>query len=169
MRSINIPTGITKEDLLRLYAEKYPEAGENTRASWASQMLRFVTKLKTGDDVVTWDRERRRYVLGKIASKYEWAPKLIAEVPHVRRVNWTGTVARDRLAPPTRNSLGSVLTLFEIPPDAAKDTCRSHFCETSCHEFLAEELLRSRQIPCNWDPAEALDIGRQIHLVRCLN
>lgn len=116
---------VTKEQLLRLYAVKYPEAGENTLASWASQTLRFVTKLKVGDDVVTWDRERRRYLLGKITSEYEWAPKLVPDVPHVRRVKWTSSAARDRLAAPTRNSLGSVLTLFEIPPDAAKDILRN--------------------------------------------
>jgi restriction system protein len=108
-----------------MYAEKYPEEGENTRASWASQMLRFVTKLKIGDDVVTWDRERRLYVVGKITSDYEWAPNVLADAPHVRRVKWTGAAPRDRLAAPTRNSLGSVLTLFEIPPDAAKDILRN--------------------------------------------
>ena len=30
---------MSKTDMLRLYAEKYPEEGEGTRATWASQML----------------------------------------------------------------------------------------------------------------------------------
>jgi restriction system protein len=116
-----VPTGITEEQLLKLYAEKYPEEREQTRASWASQLLRFVTKIKVGDDMLTWDRERRRYVLGKVLAEYEWVPDTVDGMPHTLRVKWSSAVSRDLLATPTRNSLGAIQTLFEVPLDAAKD------------------------------------------------
>jgi restriction system protein len=112
---------ITKEGLLKLYAERYPELPEASRATWASQLLRFVTEVKVGDEVTTYDRERRKYLLGKITSEYEWAPKLIDTMPHVRRVDWTQEVLRDQLSTGSRNSLGAIQTLFKLSSDVAKD------------------------------------------------
>jgi restriction system protein len=112
---------LRKDDLLRLFADKYPEEKEGSRASWASQLMRLLGEMKTGDPVVTFDRDRRLYLLGTIASEYEWAPQLIADKPHIRRVQWTHQVPRDLLTVSTRNSLGSSLTLFKIGPEAAKD------------------------------------------------
>lgn len=112
---------ISKEEMLKLYAKHYPDVAEATRATWASQLVRFVTELKIGDDVVTYDREHRRYVLGKVASEYEWLPKLIADMPHARRISWTHEVLRDQLSTPTRNTLGAIQTLFKLGNDAAKE------------------------------------------------
>lgn len=110
----------TKEDLLKLYGEKYPEEKEASRASWASQLLRLMTEVKIGDDVTCADRERRRYLLGKITSDYEWL-EIVPSRPHARRVSWTHVVQRDSLSPSTRNTLGSILTVFKVNADAAKD------------------------------------------------
>ncbi len=112
---------VTKDELLKLYAEKYPSEKEGSRASWASQLLRLITEAKVGDEVVCSDRDRRRYILGKITSEYEWLPDEDGRNPHVRRVKWTHEVARDSLSAATRNTLGSVLTVFKVNPDAAKD------------------------------------------------
>ncbi|HEU4537364.1 MAG TPA: restriction endonuclease, partial [Polyangiaceae bacterium] len=114
-----------KDELLRLYAEKYPDEGEGSRASWVSQLYRFFSEVKSGDEVVTFDRERRRYVLGTISSDYEWAPKLIEGKPHVRHVRWTHEVPRDPLGASTRNTLGAIQTLFKIGSEVAKDL-RTH-------------------------------------------
>src|SRR5262245_51553515 len=84
---------IKKEELLKLYAEKYPAEKEASRASWASQLLRFIMEVKTGDEVATFDRERRKYFLGRVGSDYEWAPGFIETLPAVRRVQWTHEVS----------------------------------------------------------------------------
>jgi restriction system protein len=112
--------GITKDDLLRLYFEKYPEEKEGSRAAWASQLMRLLGEVKIGDTVVTFDRDRRLYLVGTITSDYEWVPQ-IGNTPHIRRVKWTHEVPRDLLTVATRNSLGSALTLFKVGIDAAKD------------------------------------------------
>ncbi|HVY47640.1 MAG TPA: restriction endonuclease [Minicystis sp.] len=116
-----LPSTVTKEELLRLYAEKYPEEKEGSRASWASQLLRFITELKVGDDVLCFDRERRRYLLGRIKSDYVWIADAVPGKPHARRVEWTQEVPRDSLTASTRNTLGSVLTVFKLNAEAAKD------------------------------------------------
>lgn len=112
---------VTKDDLLKLYAQHYPEEADGARAVWASQLLRFLTEVKTGDDVTTYDRDRRKYVVGKITSEYVWEPKTIESMPHARKVEWTHEVVRDLLSTGTRNSLGAIQTLFKLPSEAAKD------------------------------------------------
>jgi restriction system protein len=115
-----IPVDVSKDDLLALYAKTYPGEKEGSRASWASQLLRFVSEIKIGDDVLTNDRERRRYILGKVKSSYQWLPQNAAG-PHVRQVEWTHELSRDALSTATKNTLGSVLTIFKLNADAAKD------------------------------------------------
>lgn len=116
---------IKKDELLRLYAEKYPDEKEGSRAVWASQFLRFMVEIKISDEIVTFDREQRLYFVGVVTSGYEWAPTLVSDKPHIRRVQWTHQVPRDQLKVESRNSLGSIATLFKVGPDAAQDL-RTH-------------------------------------------
>lgn len=116
-----LSTSTTKEELLKLYAEHYPEAKEGSRASWASQIARLINEVKIGDDVATWDPDRRRYLLGKVTSAYEWIPREGSEAAHARRVEWTRETPRDALSVTTKNTLGSVLTVFKLNPEAEAD------------------------------------------------
>jgi restriction system protein len=117
----SLPGSVSKDELLKMYAEHYPEETEGARAAWASQLLRFISEVKTGDEVATYDRERRKYVLGKVTSEYVWEPKKIEDKPHARRVEWTHEVARDLLSTGTKNTLGAIQTLFKLAPEVAKD------------------------------------------------
>ncbi|HEY1954051.1 MAG TPA: restriction endonuclease [Polyangiaceae bacterium] len=112
---------MSKDELLERFAEKYPEEKDGSRASWASQLLRFMTEMKIGDDVLVFDRARRRYVFGKVTSEYKWRPGLVDDSPHVRSVEWTNEIRRDVLSTATKNTLGSTLTLFKLSADAAQD------------------------------------------------
>lgn len=112
---------MSKTDMLRLYAEKYPEEGEGTRSTWASQSARFVSELKAGDGITTYDSERRLYFIGTLASEYEWGPQFIESKPHMRRVTWTGRVSRDGLSTAARNSLGAIQSLFKLGPDVVAE------------------------------------------------
>lgn len=111
---------VTKEELLALYAKHYPEEKEGSRASWASQILRLISEVAIGDDVATWDASRRVYVIGKITSGYEWVSGE-GKSAHARRVEWSKETPRDSLSAATRNTLGSVLTVFKLNADAEKD------------------------------------------------
>jgi restriction system protein len=116
---------ISKEELLRRYAEHYPAQPEGSRAVWASQLFRLISEIKVGDEVATYDRDRRRYVLGEVTSEYEWLPNAVPEMPHVRRVKWTRETPRDVLETTTRNSLGAIQSLFRLSPEATEDLRRN--------------------------------------------
>src|SRR5260370_9843402 len=96
---------IKKDELLRLFAEKYPDEKAGSRASWASQVMRFIGEIKAGDTVVTFDRARRLYFLAVITSDYEWQPRLLEDKPHIRRVKWTHHASRDLLSATTPHTL----------------------------------------------------------------
>jgi restriction system protein len=88
----------------------------------AGQMFRFAKLMAIGNRVLTYDKKRRVYLVGEIASDYEFDPKQspTAVGNHVRKVKWIGEVSRDALSPAARNSLGSLQTVFE-PDDSVFD------------------------------------------------
>lgn len=110
-----------RDDLLRLYAAKYPQDGDGRRLGAVGQILRFLGEIKLGDQVLTYDRDRRRYLLGEVLTEYEWNPSIVSDLPQTRKVRWTHEVSRDVLSTATRNSLGAIQTLFKLSSDATKD------------------------------------------------
>lgn len=106
------------------FARAYPEHKLGARRVWAGQTRRFLREPKAGDAVVTYDPSSRVYLLGKIASEaVQWVEN--TELPWVRKVKWELQVSRDALSTASRNSLGSILTIFRISPEVA-DEMRSH-------------------------------------------
>ncbi len=119
-----LSTGITKEDLLKLYAEHYPEAKEGSRASWASQIARLINEVKIGDDVATWDPDRRRYILGTVTSSYEWIPREGSEAAHARRVEWTRETPCMKLPEQVSRKLGHWSGLVDLTAELARALVR---------------------------------------------
>ncbi len=87
----------------------------------AGQIYRFVNEIKINDQVITYSPSTRTYLIGKITSEYEHSPSFLADDPNIRKVNWIGKVSRDSLSVGTRNSLGSIATLFLVPAEATKE------------------------------------------------
>ncbi len=83
----------------------------------AGQLARFGFDFKVGDNVLTYDKTTRTYLIGSVTSGYEFSGPGSAAYPHVRRVSWEREILRDRLSLPTRNTLGSILTVFEVTGD----------------------------------------------------
>lgn len=111
----------TKDALLGLFEVHYPEEKPGSRQSWASQLYRIMTEVSVGDEVLTGDPDRRRYLLGRIESDYFLEKDVDGTNVHGRRVKWDREVPRDLLSAATRNTLGSVLTVFKLNPEAEAD------------------------------------------------
>lgn len=131
-----LPATPNKAELVTRMAQLYPDEKEGTHRTWAGTLLRFAYELATGDTVLTYDPERRRYVVGTLTSGYEWQPQLVEDTPHVRHVKWTHQVARDVLSTAARNTLGAIQTLFKLSEDVAAE-------------------LRTRQVPLDAPLPEA--------------
>lgn len=82
---------------------------------------KFRSVVKIGDQVISYDREKREYLVGVVKGDYQYKPGLVGDYPHLREVDWQGRVKRDDLSASSRNSLGSTLTLFSINDDVWAD------------------------------------------------
>ena len=132
-----ITKGTSKNSLLKTYKTAYPHHSTGQVQNGASQVARFINELSIGDFVVTYDRDRRIYLLGQIESDSHWQPTLLTEeMPNVRHVQWTHKIARDRLSASSKNSLGAIQTLFEIKSKVAKELQEKAVPIDSAEEFL---------------------------------
>jgi restriction system protein len=113
-------TAKSQAELRDRLAHAYPNSKPGAHQNAASVLWRFAKVLKVGDTVITSDPTRREYLIGEITSDYRYDASRSTQ-RHVREVKWLHRVSRDILKVATRNSLGSTLTLFLIPPEALAD------------------------------------------------
>jgi restriction system protein len=86
-----------------------------------AMIYKFRHEIKVGDWVVTYNREKREYLLGKITSDYLFNPELVdSDFPHVRKVKWEHHIGRDALQPASKNSFG-IATLVSVREDVLAD------------------------------------------------
>ncbi len=71
--------------------------------------------------MLTYDPARRLYYAGTVRDGPAWNAKADATLPTRKAVEWKGKVPRDSLSVSTRNTLGSIMTLFLVNEDAAEE------------------------------------------------
>nr|WP_321870966.1 restriction endonuclease [Paraburkholderia tropica] len=108
--------GMTRKELTVLYQKVDPAAKVKTAISGASQVWRFMNEIKVDDWVVTYSPANRTYLIGKVTGECQFRPELADfGMALVRPVAWKEKeVERDSLSDPTKNSLGSTLTIFVV-------------------------------------------------------
>lgn len=115
--------GVSRKQLIALYQSMDPQAKQGRVISGASQVWRFVNEIQPGDWIITYSPANRLYAVGKVTGPAEHQPQTAEQgMALVRKVQWqTQELARDSLGTATKNSLGSTLTLFEVPAKAVAD------------------------------------------------
>ncbi|MDE0693643.1 MAG: restriction endonuclease [Gammaproteobacteria bacterium] len=168
----------SREALFAEVRERYPGRSAGAYASTAGMLHRFSKDVAKGDGVVSYDRSRRVYAVGKIAGEYSHDLGFNADYPNVRRVEWKATgVSRDALATATKNSLGSTLTLFRLPEAAEQDIWRAATAPGEASpedegeadeeekllledlESRSTEFIKDRIAALDWEAAQSLVAG----------
>ncbi|MGL4576915.1 MAG: restriction endonuclease [Burkholderiaceae bacterium] len=111
----------TRKAVRALVDKAYPDARPGQRIMTATQLWRFAHEIAVGDRVVMYDASQRIYHVGTVAGAYVHQETGIAEQMNTRAMNWQSMVDRDSLSAGTRNSLGSIMTLFRLPELAAAE------------------------------------------------
>lgn len=114
-----LPDPPTEAVVLPRVAEQNPAGKPLTHKVGAWQTLRFLTEVKNGDLVVTYDRDERLYFVGEIVSGYVFIDE--PRIAHARKVKWTRKAPRDALSLETRNALGSISTFFLVRAEAEQE------------------------------------------------
>lgn len=105
----------TREQFKERYRQVYPDDSLYRTAVNAGQVYRFVREIKSGNYVLTYDKAAREILIGLADGEYQFDLTLFGErYPHIRKVNWLRRVSRDSFSKSARNSLGSVLTVFQV-------------------------------------------------------
>ncbi|HEY4090425.1 MAG TPA: restriction endonuclease [Luteibacter sp.] len=112
--------GVTRKELAEIYRTARPDAKAGTVISSASQVWRFANEVRIGDGVITYSPSNRTYLIGKVTGDVQFHPEWISDGMGIARtVEWAAQeVERDQLSLPTKNTLGSTLTVFLLPPHA---------------------------------------------------
>lgn len=169
--------GIGRKELIALYQALEPQMKQGAVISGASQVWRFVNEVKVGDWVVTYSPANRLYLVGKVTGAAEQHPEWAEQgMPLVRKVLWQQQeLPRDNLGTSTKNSLGSTLTLFEVPPSAAAEVIEAlkgkpvSPVEDEAEESIADPLsdvesqalerIKDRVSELDWDDMQQLVAG----------
>ena len=166
---------VSESDQVRaLLSARFPGKKSGWLAMSAGQVSKFRFEIKPGDWVVTYDPESRQYLIGKIDGDYTYDPKLL-EYPHIRKVKWQGTVSRDLLSVPTKNTLGAISTLFQVGGEAEGEMVQKLSQHIATEEPEGEgpeleairedvkqkatELIKDRILRLDWDEAQDLVAG----------
>lgn len=103
----------TYKDLKLKLQEVYPDWSAGKLAQTAGQLWKFYNDFSKGDKVITYDSVSREYHLGVIVSDYKFSKKF--EYQNYREVHWNySDISRDSLRVETKNTLGAILTIFEL-------------------------------------------------------
>ena len=113
--------GVDKPQILSRYRSAYPSHSEGKAGVGASQVLRYLEEVSPGDVAVTYDRDRRRYLIGTIKPGLRWEPDGIPGLPRVRSVGWDCHVSRDALSQASQRALTALLTLSQVRDEVAAE------------------------------------------------
>jgi len=112
----------TRDEFVQRMRATYPEESKGMIVNAAGQVFRFVREMQMGDQIVTYDNVRRTYMVGTITSDAQYDESLFdKEFPLFRSVQWVKELSRDDLSLTSKNSLGSTLTLFKVPPESVTE------------------------------------------------
>ncbi|MCD9020216.1 restriction endonuclease [Cohnella silvisoli] len=106
----------TRDKLIEKAHAVYSKEKPGTRITWGSQVWKFSRELVVDDNVITYSKETREYIIGKVKQLYTYNPVMISDYyPNVVGVKWgTKRISRDDLSQGAKNSLGGISTVFRV-------------------------------------------------------
>jgi len=105
------------EVLRRDYASAHPDYSSRVVAYCIWQLWRFATELKTGDIILTPERDTEKIRVGVVVGDYYYEHKEdpTCSMPHRRPIKWEEQVLfRSTLSVPMQNTLRSPSTLYTV-------------------------------------------------------
>lgn len=101
------------EQIRAAYTVRHPDASKNSIAISVGQIYRFAHEMAEGSDVIMYEPSTRLYHLGKVAGPC-LSSSCSDDITYLRKVEWQLSVPRDRLTSSSKNSLGSIMTIFSV-------------------------------------------------------
>jgi len=136
--------GISRDKLAHEFASRRPDLKPGSVLAGASQVWRYINKVEKGDKVLTFDPSTRRYLVGTIEGDLTVDQNPAQPgMTLLRKTRWEHEISRDDLGISTKNSLGSAMTFFQVPPSAAAEILRIGSSRPDSEESMRSTLERS--------------------------
>lgn len=118
-------SGKNPTEIKELIARRYPDANKTSLGLNSGQVTRFVCDFQTGDWVISYNPNSRKYLVGRISSDYYYSSELAEKYnqtdefySHFRNVEWLGEANRDDLSENALKPLKSIMSVFYINESA---------------------------------------------------
>jgi restriction system protein len=106
---------ISDKDEIREKLKKWdPSANPNVIGNWVGQIWRFYSEIEDGDYLLTYNSKTREYAIGITKGGYKVGTYEDGGYYRYREVEEWNVFNRDKLSKSAQNSLGSLLTVFEV-------------------------------------------------------
>jgi restriction system protein len=147
----------SRKDIIARVQSTWPEYKPMKAVVSGSQLDKIANVMKVGDRVLTYDPAKRVYHIGVVKGPYAFDGTVAESLAHRRQVDWLNKVERDRLSVPTKNSLGSTLTVFQVPAEAEAELDSIINGASASHQSLADRILEIPLSPIWLRSEEAVD------------
>ena len=106
----------TRDRLIESAHAIYIKEKPGTRIAWGSQVWKFSREIAVGDWIITYMKEAREYIVGRVNQPYSYNPGIISDIyPNVIGVKWEAKrIPRDSLSQGAKNTLGGISTVFRV-------------------------------------------------------
>lgn len=104
----------TREDFKAEYSQVFSDASDQSVATSAGQLYRFVHELHIGDLVAFPAKKDRQVHIGEVTGAYEYRPHVDGHYPNQRAVKWLEHVPRTKFSQGALYEMGSALSMFQI-------------------------------------------------------
>jgi len=128
-------------DYKNAYTKAYPAHSTGRTAVNAGQIYRFEKEIQVDDYVLTFDKVKREYFVGKCIGKAKYSKTINKEYPRVRPVKWLGKFSRSQLSAEAQNSFGSVLTVFSVTSYISEIEA----CLSGKHREAIEDMVKPEE------------------------
>lgn len=160
-----IPLNTTNDKLREKIVEVYNDSNAGQIGQSLGQIWRFYNDLSIGDKVITYDSNTRVYYLGRIMSNYKYSEEFTYH--HYRKVEWEdGAISRDHLKVASKNTLGSILTLFEVSEEVWEDLRVNHPGYISKEEWEAVQEIMATQEEQELEQLKEDAISRSLEFIK---
>lgn len=111
---------MSRDQIRTAYESLHPGESRSKVAAAVGQVSRFAHEITEGCTVVMYDPQTRLYHIGKISGPCE-SVSSVDGMTYRRIVSWTDEAPRDALSSSSRNSLGSISTIFSVASEVMAD------------------------------------------------
>lgn len=115
---------MSHNEIRAVYESLHPDENRSKIGSAVGQITRFAHDMTTGSVIVMYAPQTRRYHIGHITGECV-AVTSIEGMTYCRTVTWESEATRDSLSAASKNSLGSISTIFSISDEVMADLERA--------------------------------------------